>query len=269
MVLRGNRLTALGRTVRRYTYDGFRSPAVPVQAAQTPLPIAPAPLTERALRRQQRREFPEWPRWHWVRYLRRFLFALIVLPVARVGYKMEVRGRENLAAIDEPCFIISNHNMHLDQSLLLRAMPPGFRQKVAIAAAASDIFGNRMRGFGSAILGNAFPFAKEGGGIRDSLDHVQQMLGEGWHVLIFPEGKLTVVGPMQPFKGGIGLLARETGVPVLPMRIDVLRPGGYEGKWWPHPRARVLVSIGAPIRIAPKTNYAIATARLEEAVRCA
>ena len=266
MLLRVDRLTAIGRAVRRYTYDGLRTPPVhvqPVNAEAHPL------LSERALRRQQRREFPEWPRWRAIRLLRRFLFALIVLPVARVGYSMEVRGRENLAKVTEPCFIISNHNMHLDQSLILRAMPRRFRGQVAIAAAASDIFGNRFRGFGSALLGNAFPFAKEGAGIRESLDHVQQMLSEGWHVLIFPEGKLTVVGPMQPFRGGIGLLARETGVPVLPMRIDVLRPGGYEGKWWPHPRAKVIVSIGEPLRIAPKIHYGAATALLEEAVRCA
>jgi len=93
------------------------------------------------------------------------------------------------------------------------------------------------------------------------------MLGEGWNVLIFPEGKLTVIGPMQPFKSGTGLLAVETGVPVLPMRIDVLRPGFYEGKWLPHPRARVRVSIGEPIRFEPGTSYQEATRRLEEAVR--
>jgi long-chain acyl-CoA synthetase len=117
------------------------------------------------------------------------------------------------------------------------------------------------------LLGNAFPFAKEGSGVRESLEYVAKMLDDGWHVLIFPEGKLTVVGPMQPFKSGTGLLAVETGVPVLPMRIDVLRPGFYEGKWLPHPWARVRVTIGEPVRLAPETVYAEATTKLEEAVR--
>jgi long-chain acyl-CoA synthetase len=146
-------------------------------------------------------------------------------------------------------------------------MPHGFRQRVAIAAAASDIFRNRLRGFGAGLLGNAFPFAKEGSGVRESLEYVAKMLDEGWNVLIFPEGKLTVIGPMQPFKSGIGLLAVETGVPVLPMRIHVLRPGFYEGKWLPHPRARVRVNVGEPVSFAPGTTYAEATAKLEEAVR--
>jgi long-chain acyl-CoA synthetase len=159
--------------------------------------------------------------------------------------------------------------MHLDQAMLLRSMPAGFRQRVAIAAAASDIFGNRIRGFGAGLLGNAFPFAKEGSGVRESLEYVAQMLDRGWNVLIFPEGRLTVIGPMQPFKSGIGLLAVETGVPVVPMRIDVLRPGFYEGKWLPHPRARVRVSIGQLVRFSPGTSYVEATAMLEDAVRAA
>ncbi|MGH2633717.1 MAG: 1-acyl-sn-glycerol-3-phosphate acyltransferase [Tepidiformaceae bacterium] len=208
-----------------------------------------------------------WPRWRPVRWLRRLLMTGLVFPLLRIGYTVEMRGRGNFRDIDEPCLIVSNHNMHLDQSMLLRTMPQGFRQRVAIAAAASDIFGNRFRGFVASLLGNAFPFAKEGSGVRESLEYVAKMLDEGWNVLIFPEGKLTVAGPMQPFKSGTGLLAVETGVAVLPMRIDILRPGFYEGKWLPHPRARVRVSIGEPLRFDPGTPYAEATERLERAVR--
>ncbi len=224
-------------------------------------------MVEGGERRPKTHEFPTWPRTRLARLVRRGLMSGVVLPGTKVFYKLEVRGRENFRGIEEPCLIISNHNMHLDGSMLLRSMPSGFRQRVAIAAAASDIFGNRVRGFGSALLGNAFPFAKEGSGVRESLEYVARMLDEGWSVLIFPEGKLTVVGPMEPFKSGVGLLARETGVPVLPMRIDVVRRGFYEGRWLPHPRASVRVNIGKPIRIDPGTSYSAATALLEQAVR--
>jgi long-chain acyl-CoA synthetase len=213
------------------------------------------------------RKFPTWPRRRPTRWVRRMLMTGLVFPTLRIGYSVQIRGRQNFKNLQEPVLIISNHNMHVDGSMLLRSMPHGFRQRVAIAAAASDIFGNRWRGFGASLLGNAFPFAKEGSGVRESLEAVAKMLDEGWNVLIFPEGKLTVVGPMQPFKSGTGLLAVETGVPVLPMRIDVLRPGFYEGKWLPHPRARVRVSIGAPVSFPPGTGYHEATAALEEAVR--
>lgn len=226
-------------------------------------------MVEQGERKAKVRRFPTWPRRRLARWLRRVLMTGVVFPLLRLGYSVEIRGRHNFRDLKEPVLVISNHNMHLDGSLLLRSMPHGFRQRVAIAAAASDIFGNRLRGFGASLLGNAFPFAKEGSGVRESLEAVAKMLDEGWNVLIFPEGKLTVTGPTQPFKSGTGLLAVETGVPVLPMRIDVLRPGFYEGKWLPHPHGRVRVSIGAPVTFAPGTTYAEATTALEEAVRSA
>lgn len=226
-------------------------------------------MVARGERKVRVRHFPTWPRRRPVAWLRRAIMSGFVFPLLRVGYSVEVRGRERFRELKEPCLIISNHNMHLDQAMLLRSMPHDFRKKVTIAAAASDIFGNRLRGFGASLLGNAFPFAKEGSGVRESLEYVAKTLDEGWNVLIFPEGKLTVVGPMQEFKSGTGLLAVETGAPVLPMRIDVVRPGFYEGKWLPHPRARVRVNIGEPVRFAPGTDYAEATRKLEEAVRTA
>ena len=83
---------------------------------------------------------------------------------------------------------------------------------------------------------------------------------------LFPEGKLTVVGPMQPFRAGIGLLATASDRPVVPMRIDVLRKGLWEGGFWP-PRGLVEVTIGLPLTVAPEMEYEEAAAMLEAAVR--
>lgn len=223
-------------------------------------------MVETSQRPPRQHRFPKWPRRRPVRLLRRAIVTGLIFPFLRLPYKVEVRGKHRFKTVEEPCLIVSNHNMHLDAAMLLKSMPHGFRQRVAIAAAASDIYGNKARGFGASLLGNAFPFAKEGSGVRESLEHVVEMLEEGWNVLIFPEGRLTVMGPMQSFKSGTGLLAVESGVPVLPMRIDVLRPGFYEGKWLPHPRARVRVNVGEPIRFEPGTTYSDATRQLEQAV---
>ncbi|HEX6031810.1 MAG TPA: AMP-binding protein [Tepidiformaceae bacterium] len=252
-------LSAIEEEIGVYVDDTAVGPRTTVRELRT--------MVDQGERKPRTHRFPTWPRWRPIRWLRRGLMTGLVFPLLRIGYSVEIRGRERFQVVSEPCLIVSNHNMHLDQGMLLRSMPQGFRQRVAIAAAASDIFRNRVRGFGASLLGNAFPFAKEGSGVRESLEYVAKMLDEGWNVLIFPEGKLTVIGPMQPFKSGIGLLAVETGVSVLPMRIDVLRPGFYEGKWLPHPRARVRVNVGEPVSFAPGTTYAEATAMLEEAVR--
>lgn len=219
------------------------------------------------LRRYRKRDIPRWPRFLPVRWLRRFLLTGIVFPLLRIGYSLRVYGYDNLEDLDGASLIISNHNMHLDHGMILRAMPNRVRERIAIAAAASDIYGNRVRGFFTSLLGNGFAFNKEGSGVRESLETVAQMLDEGWHVLLFPEGKLTVRGPMQRFKAGTGYLAVETGVSVLPLRIDIIRPGFYEGRWLPTPRAKVEVHIGSPLRFEPGTSYAEATTALERAVR--
>lgn len=189
-----------------------------------------------------------------------------LLPLLRLAYKIEVTGGEKFEHAALPCLIISNHNMHLDWGILLAAMPGGFRRRLMVAAASTDIFGNPVRRFGVQVLGNAFPFDKEGSGIRDSLEFVTRMLGDGWNVLLFPEGKLTVAGPMAPFKQGIGWLVMHSGAEVVPIRIDIVRPGGYEGKWWPHPRGRVRVSIGEPVQPAAGDDYQALVTNLERSV---
>ncbi len=209
---------------------------------------------------------PDWPRRRSVQWLRHFALTLVVLPALRVPYKLDVRGEENFRLIQEPCVIVSNHNMHLDNGMLLRAMPNGFRRRTAVVAAASDIFGNPIRGFFAGLLGNAFPFANEGAGLREGLENIIGMLDQKWNILIFPEGELTVVGPMKRFKAGPARIAMDTGVQVLPIRIDVLRRGFYEGKWFPHPRASVRVNVGQPFHIPPGTRSLDATEMLEAAV---
>jgi len=211
-------------------------------------------------------DIPLWPRRQPARFLRRRLLKFFVFPFVTAAYDLRVVGRENLAPVEEPCLIVSTHNMHLDPSILLRAFSPRFRDRVAIAAAAENIYANPVRGFLASLLGNGFPFNREGG-VRQSLATVARTLADGWHVLIFPEGKLTVMGPMQPFKSGTGFLAVETGAPVIPVRIDVLRPGLFEGRWLPSPRAKIEVHIGRPIVFGEGTPYDVATTALEEAVR--
>lgn len=210
---------------------------------------------------------PFWPRWRSVQWFRHFALTLVVLPALRIPYRLEVRGAQNFRLVQEPCVVVSNHNMHMDNGMIFRAMPNGFRRRTAVVAAASDIFGNPIRGFFAGLLGNGFPFANEGAGVREGLENIIGMLDQKWNILIFPEGELTVAGPMKRFKAGPARIAMDTGVQVLPIRIDVLRRGFYEGKWFPHPRASVRVNVGVPFHIPEGTRSLDATEMLEAAVR--
>jgi long-chain acyl-CoA synthetase len=216
-------------------------------------------------RREQPRGFPEWPRRRWARWTRVFLQEAILFPGLRLLYGRRVHGVENLDDVHSSVIFISNHNMHLDQSVLLAALPRRVRRRMSIAAAADDIYGNRVRAFGASLVGNAFPFSKRGLA-KDSLEHALGLLDEGWSVMMFPEGRLTVMGPIQPFRAGIGLLATASDRPVVPMRTEVLRRSIWEGKLWP-PRGLVEVRIGAPLHVPAEMEYEEAAAMLEASVR--
>ena len=120
---------------------------------------------------------------------------------------------------------LPNHSLHWDNGIILMAIPLSWRWKLAVAAAADDVFGNKLNGIFSSVLANAFPLAREGA-IRRSLELLGARLDRQFSVLIYPEGKLTIGGPMQPFKSGTGLIAVHHGLhdscfPVTePQRLD-------------------------------------------------
>ncbi|MDP9468323.1 MAG: AMP-binding protein, partial [Chloroflexota bacterium] len=184
-------------------------------------------------------------------------------------YRIRVTGLERIRDLDEPAIFTPNHALHNDVGIMLTHFPLRVRWHLSAAAAADDIFGNPVRGFLSAFIGNAFPLAREGA-IRRSLELLGARLDRGFHILIFPEGKLTVGGPTQPFKSGTGLIAVEGATPVVPMRLKVTRysrfdaeaPHGAPRSW----RGEVELVFGEPIHFAWDNDHAVATERLEAAV---
>jgi len=208
--------------------------------------------------------------------------ALFMIPFFALLYRVKVTGLERLEGLEGPVLFTPNHHLHNDVGIILTRFPLGWRWRLSVAAAADDIFGNRIRGFGSAVIGNAFPLAREGA-IRRSLELLGARLDRGFSILVFPEGKLTVGGPLQPFKAGTGLVAVEGATPVVPMRLKInrmsrldLRRGervsgivatDSDGNGTSHPwRGEVELVFGDPIRFAWDTDHQAATDRVEQAV---
>jgi long-chain acyl-CoA synthetase len=68
-------------------------------------------------------------------------------------------------------------------------------------------------------------------------------------VLVFPEGRYTVDGRIAAFRAGIGLLARNLGIPVLPVRIVGLFEVKHAGRRIARP-GEIQVRIGRPLTFA-------------------
>ena len=56
-------------------------------------------------------------------------------------------------------------------------------------------------------------------GFRKSFTHAGRAMDRGYSVTIFPEGTRSRDGKLQSFRSGIGLLAKESHVPVLPVAL--------------------------------------------------
>ena len=68
---------------------------------------------------------------------------------------------------------------------------------------------------------NLFPLPREAG-FRESFAFAGESVDRGYSILVFPEGRHTTDGKMRPFRAGVGLLANNLAIPVVPMRIDGL-----------------------------------------------
>src|SRR5437762_4092471 len=213
-----------------------------------------------------------WPLSPLVRSFGLLLQQTLVYPLVHVFYKVKVTGQEKLVGLRGPVMFAPNHCLHWDNGIILMAIPLSWRWKLAVAAAADDVFGNKLNGFASSILANAFPLAREGA-IRRSLELLGARLDRQFSVLIYPEGKLTIGGPMQPFKSGTGLIAVEGATPVVPMKLKIGKVSvldHLDRKWeasrsngW---RGNVEVVFGDPIYFPAGTPAGEATAKLQAAV---
>jgi long-chain acyl-CoA synthetase len=213
-----------------------------------------------------------WPLSPLVRSFGLLLQQTLIYPLVHVFYKVKVTGKEKLVGLRGPVMFAPNHCLHWDNGIILMAIPLSWRWKLAVAAAADDVFGNKLNGFASSILANAFPLAREGA-IRRSLELLGARLDRHFSVLIYPEGKLTIGGPMQPFKSGTGLIAVEGATPVVPMKLKIGKVSvldHLDRKWekarsngW---RGDVEVVFGEPMYFPAGTPAGEATATLQAAV---
>jgi len=165
--------------------------------------------------------------------------------------------------------VVCNHIADVDFAFVQAALPAQMRNRIAIATrgealealhtpvSSRNVFGKiydrALWVLGVSLL-NLFPLPREAG-FRRSFAYAGQAVDAGYSVLVFPEGRHTVDGKMNPFRAGIGLLANNLGIPVLPMRIRGLFEVKQAGKKFAAPW-KICVRIGQPMtfpaRVAPE-----------------
>jgi long-chain acyl-CoA synthetase len=111
---------------------------------------------------------------------------------------------------------------------------------------------------------NLFPLPREAG-FRESFTYAGESVDRGYSVLVFPEGRHSITGKLLPFRAGIGLLANNLQIPIVPLRIDGLFEVKQAGKKFTLP-GQVKVKIGAPIQFEPESNPAWIARELQKMI---
>jgi long-chain acyl-CoA synthetase len=223
--------------------------------------------------------YPAWTLRGPVNWLRFLVHYLLMRPaVVLLGWP-RIEGRGHLRSVKGPLLVVSNHVGDVDGGFILTALPARFRHRVATATggealealrsprASRNVLArlyDRIQWLLGVSLLNLFPLPREAG-FRRSFAYAGEAVDRGYSVLVFPEGKHTTDGKINPFRAGIGLLAANLGIPVLPMRIDGLFEVKQAGKKFAPPY-KICVRIGEPIRFQADTDPEIIAAALQKAV---
>ncbi len=223
--------------------------------------------------------YPNWVlRWPvtWVRWLAHYL---LMRPAMMLLGWPRIEGRKNLRGWSGPLLVVCNHVSDVDVGFVQTALPARLRYRIATATGGEALEALRAPSAGRSFVGkifdrtqwalgvsllNLFPLPREAG-FRQSFAYAGRAVDRGYSVLVFPEGRHTVDGKINPFRAGIGLLANNLGIPVLPMRIMGLFEVKQTGKKFAPP-GKICVRIGEPMTFAPGSDAEEIARKLQSAV---
>lgn len=170
---------------------------------------------------------PRPRKWHSRRvtkWLRILSWYVLVFPVMALRLKVRAKGVENLRDLRLPVLFVANHQSILDVPAILKALPVRLRSRLAPAMGTTrTTWENRL----AAFFFHTYPLPESGAGLRDAIVFTGELADRGYCPLIFPEGARTPDGRLLPFRPGIGVIAKQTNLPILP----ILLHGAYEV--WP------------------------------------
>jgi len=166
--------------------------------------------------------------------------------VFRVFWRPQIEGVEHVPA-DGAVIVASNHLSFIDSIVIPLAVP---HRRVTFLAKSDYFTGGGLLGWPRRLFFRgmgAVPVDR--GERRDAqavLDAALMVLGRGWALGVYPEGTRSRDGRLYRGRTGIGWLALEAGVPVVPVGLtgtDRVQPVGAR---FPRVR-RVQVRFGEPI----------------------
>ena len=149
-----------------------------------------------------------------------------------VFFRLRVHRRDRVPA--GGVLLVSNHQSYLDPIVASVGL-----NRIVSFMARRTLFRNLLFGWFIRSI-DAFPVSREGRDTSAVREAVRRMKS-GKALLVFPEGTRTRDGSVGRMRGGMDMLVRRAGVPLVPVAID----GAFEA--WPPGGTGMKL---APIRVA-------------------
>lgn len=163
--------------------------------------------------------------------------------LALAGVRVETRGLENVPR-DTPVIFLSNHQGAFDIPALQAFLPVQFRW-----VAKKSLFRIPVIGWSMSLAGYIGIDRDNPAEAIKNMEEAAAKMRAGTSVLVFPEGTRSATGKLLPFKRGAFMLARKSGVPIVPVAVSgtsgILARGGFLIR-----PSRVRIAVGRPISTA-------------------
>jgi 1-acyl-sn-glycerol-3-phosphate acyltransferase len=211
-------------------------------------------------------QFPTtWSRSRPARVARRGLQGGVLAPLLHSQLRMTVEGREVVReAATTPLILAPNHASHLDAPLVLSLLPPEVRRDTITVAASDYFFDAWWRASLTALVFNAVPIDRT---VGDRRELPAELIADGNHLLVFPEGTRSHDGHAGRFRHGVAKLSHDTGAPIVPIAVRGSWRAMPRGQAWPsRGRPQVSLSFGTPLRPRVDESTSELTRRLEAAI---
>jgi 1-acyl-sn-glycerol-3-phosphate acyltransferase len=170
--------------------------------------------------------------------VRQVILSCVLGPIIDLYTRRRIVGRENLSGLSGPVLFVANHSSHMDTPVILRALPPPWRRRTAVAAAADYFYRVPWVARAVSLAFNTVPVQRKGEGVGpDAASQLFRLIDEGWSLLVFAEGTRSRDGAIGRLHSGAAVLAAEHDLAIVPVYVSgthVVMPPGR--KWMDHRR---------------------------------
>jgi 1-acyl-sn-glycerol-3-phosphate acyltransferase len=176
------------------------------------------------------------------------------------GWRVSVEGRENLQDA-KPRMFVANHTSYADIVVLMAALGTDFHFVAKAEVMSMPFFGTFLRKLGHYSFRREDPRAR-----LEQTKLVEEALGRGESVFIFPEGTFNAQSGVRAFHLGAFKAATAAQREIIPIALSGTRRVLRDGTWLPRP-GKINITICPAVNPPPSTDDWQQIVQMRDAIR--